>query len=221
MSTIAQRMAATEKVRGALQDRLEGYDWWSIAQRNGWSSPQNAHKAVRRYLATHPSPQIEDVRQESELQLLRLIRLQWDTITRPHFKFNELGEMVLDRNDKPVLDPVPAYLAAKELRALIETRMRLHGITGGAGGHLTARELEASEQISEDITRIAKEFEAHHLAKAAPPDPMYVAARLPGGYPELLLPKPGDEHDSPAVWERLLYQWLDRHYAALQEAAGA
>jgi hypothetical protein len=221
MSTITRSVAATDKVRGALQDRLEGYDWWDVATRNGYANPQNAHRAVRRYLARHPSPEIEDVRQESELQLLKLIRIQWDTITRPHFKFNELGEMVLNPDGKPVLDPVPAYLAAKELRALIETRMRLHGITGGAGSRLTAREMEQSEQISEDILKTVKEFEAHHLANAATPDPMYVAARLPDGYPELLLPKVGDEHDSPPVWERLLYQWLDRHFAALQEAAGA
>ncbi|MFZ0166066.1 MAG: hypothetical protein WAL12_20995 [Trebonia sp.] len=147
MSRAGRAVAAADKVRGALEDHLQGYTWEQVAERNGYSSRQTACRAVTRYLARHPSPEVEQIREEEELQLQAIRRELWDIARRKHYFRTEDGELIRDDSQN--------IAALNTLARLSESRRRLHGADVPV---VTRLQIEESQTLDAEIVEAVAEI---------------------------------------------------------------
>ncbi len=63
MRNTRARLSHAQKIDQAVDLHLQGYTWDEVAKACGYSTRQNANRAVRDWLSSHPSADVEQMRQ--------------------------------------------------------------------------------------------------------------------------------------------------------------
>jgi hypothetical protein len=140
---LAPRAAAAQKAVRAIELRDHGHTWDEIAQLVGFSAARSANRAATRYLASHPSPEVDAVRADEERQLLLLRKEAWKNYRTVQFAVSARG-LVTDDEGLPIPDYSHKDRALNTLLRISESRRRLHGADRLAKDHQASEEIDAA-----------------------------------------------------------------------------
>ncbi len=127
MSSASRRVTAAQKVEQALDLHLSGCSWPQVARGAGYSTAANACKAVTRYLRTHPTQSVEQLREIENLKLLAVERGLWQVIRTTHYAHCARG-LVTDEDGNRFEDTAPKIQAYRALVQVYTRRARLLGL---------------------------------------------------------------------------------------------
>lgn len=126
----AQRAATAERRAKAVQLKIEGADYATIAAELGYSDQAAAHKDITRALeaaVTQQHKAVEILRQE-ELMRLDLLWVEvWAVLKREHVTVSN-GRLVRGEDGRPLRDDGPILQAVDRLQRILERRAKYLGL---------------------------------------------------------------------------------------------
>jgi hypothetical protein len=162
---------SAERDHRAAELHGQGWSYQRIADELGFSHRGKAHEAVQRAFADIPTEGTEEAKRLDLERLDRLIEWNWEVMTRPHLAHSNgkvvrqitgimkdsSGQLMFGSDGKPlytyadVLDDGPGQASAREIRMLIEARLKIHGY--GAPAKVRVETITA-EMIEDYIAKL-------------------------------------------------------------------
>ena len=130
--TKAQKPAIADRRKKAIELRLAGSDWQTIADQLGYSDRGAACKDVTRALEAHIAEQHASLEVYRETELMRLDQLTVEVVRvlkARHYVVTQSGRLVDDpQTGAPMLDDGPVLTAVDRLLKIQDRRAKLLGI---------------------------------------------------------------------------------------------
>ncbi|MCW6003890.1 hypothetical protein K1W54_04740 [Micromonospora sp. CPCC 205371] len=126
----AQRTQTAERRAKAVQMRLEGADYPTIAATLGYSDQAAAHKDITRAMeaaVTRQHSAVEVLRQEELMRLDLLWAEVWAVLKREHVTVSN-GRLVRGEDGHPLRDDGPVLAAVDRLVRILERRAKYLGL---------------------------------------------------------------------------------------------
>ena len=137
----AQRARIAERRAKAIQLRLAGADWQTIADRLDYSSRGAACQDVTRALEANMAEQRTSIAVYRETELMRLDQLTVEVVRvlrNRHYVVTQSGRVVNDPNTgNPLTDDSPALQAVDRLLKIQDRRAKLLGLDKGVNESTT------------------------------------------------------------------------------------
>lgn len=189
MSSASRRVEAAQRIERALELHLTGCTWPQVARQAGYSTAANACKAVTRYLRSHPTQSVEELRETENLKLLPIERGLWEIIRATHWATCSKG-LVETEDGERVEDRTPKIQAYRALIQVYTRRARLLGLDA------LIRIAISDEEIHDpEIEQLMREIDRTLSSRPRPdvpiPDGMRAVEVNKNGYPTRLEPLPG------------------------------
>ncbi|MFD1145959.1 hypothetical protein [Saccharothrix hoggarensis] len=146
-ASAAQRAKTAERRAQAIQLKLAGLDFETIAQRLGYSSRQAAHKDLQRALARNLALEAAAADELRHVELMRLDRLQgafWAKAVGGDIKAGELCLRIIAERRKLLGLDAPAQVEVITLDAVDAEIRRLEAELGRLGDAAQADEAAAA-----------------------------------------------------------------------------
>jgi hypothetical protein len=183
LSKAERRLAAIKKAECALEHHLQGQTWEQAAKAAGYSCARSACAAVTKYLASHPTEGVEELRKIEDQHLLMLRREAWKNFRTVQFMTSARG-LVEDADGLPVVDHSHKDKVLNTLLRISESRRRLLGLDQPV--RVAIESQDEDDALLAELDAYIEDSLRHRDVPV--PDGMVVVERDPTGYPVSLDP---------------------------------
>lgn len=161
----AQRAATAKRRAEAVQMRIAGADFESIAAALGYSDRAAAHKDITRALeaaALEQAASVEVHRAEELRRLDALLIEAWAVLKRDHVTVSH-GRIVRDDEENPILDDGPTLSAIDRILKIQERKAKFLGLDAPQ-----RHEVVTVDAVDAEIARLTAELGGGKAGEAAP-----------------------------------------------------
>lgn len=160
----AQRAATAKRRTEAVNMRIAGADFETIAEALGYADRAAAHKDITRALeaaALEQAAAVEVHRAEEIRRLEALLVEAWAVLKRDHVTVSH-GRIVVDDDGKPILDDGPTLSAIDRILKIQERKAKFLGLDAPQ-----RHEVVTVDAVDAEIARLTAELERDQAGQAS------------------------------------------------------